>query len=56
MGNESNFVKRMNERAKELGMQNTNFINSHGLHDDNHYTTANDIAIMTRELLKHEKY
>jgi len=55
MGNESNFVKRMNERAKELGMQNTNFINSHGLHDDNHYTTANDIAIMTRELLKHEK-
>ncbi len=55
MGSESNFVKRMNERAKELGMQNTNFENSHGLHDDNHYTTANDIAIMTRELLKYQK-
>ena len=48
------FVKQMNETAKELGMNNTNFVNCTGLHDDNHYTTARDIAIMSRELLKHE--
>ena len=50
-GNEENFVKLMNERAKELGMNNTNFVNSHGLHDENHYTTAMDIALMSKELI-----
>ncbi len=53
-GSESNFVSMMNEKAKELGMENTHFMNSHGIDEDNHYTTAKDIAIMSRELiLKH---
>ena len=44
----------MNDKAKELGMTGTNFVNSHGIDDDNHYTTAKDISIMSRELiLKH---
>ncbi len=54
-GTEEAFVQRMNERAMELGMQNTNFLNSHGLHDDDHYTSAYDVALMSRELIKHEK-
>ena len=53
-GSEEAFVARMNKRASELGMVNTNFVNSTGLPIENHYTTAKDIAIMTRELLKHE--
>ena len=53
-GSEEAFVNRMNKRAAELGMTNTNFVNSTGLPIENHYTTARDIAIMTRELLKHE--
>ena len=53
-GSEEAFVDRMNKRAAELGMANTNFVNSTGLPIENHYTTARDIAIMTRELLKHE--
>lgn len=52
---ESGFVKMMNDKAKELGMNNTNFVNPHGLPVDNHVTCAKDIAIMTRELLKYEK-
>jgi len=54
-GSEEVFVKMMNEKAKELGMNNTNFVNASGLHDDNHYTTAYDVALMSAELLKHEK-
>jgi len=41
----------MNEKAKELGMENTNFMNCHGIDEENHYTTAKDIAIMSRELI-----
>ena len=52
-GSEEDFVQLMNERAKELGMKNTHFANCNGLPVDNHYTTAHDIAIMSRELLKH---
>ena len=48
------FVNKMNERAKELGCTNTNFVNVHGLDTDNHYTTARDMAIIARELIKHE--
>ncbi len=48
------FVGLMNERAKELGMKDTNFVNTNGLPVENHYTTAHDIAIMSRELLKHD--
>lgn len=54
-GSEEAFVTRMNKRATELGMTNTNFVNSTGLPVENHYTCAKDIAIMTRQLLQHEK-
>ena len=52
-GSEEAFVAAMNRRAKALGMVNTNFVNCCGLDAENHYTTAEDIAIMSRELLKH---
>ncbi|TAH72832.1 MAG: D-alanyl-D-alanine carboxypeptidase [Anaerolineaceae bacterium] len=50
-GSHEEFVARMNNRAKELGMNNTNFVNCTGLDADNHYTTAYDIALMSRELI-----
>ena len=50
-GSEENFVKMMNDKAKELGMENTCFKNSHGIDEEGHYTTAKDIAIMSRELI-----
>jgi len=53
-GSEESFVAMMNEKAEKLGMTNTHFSNSTGLPADNHYTTARDIAIMTRELHKHK--
>ena len=52
-GSEEAFVVLMNNRAAELGMSNTNFVNCCGLDADGHVTTARDIAIMSRELLKH---
>jgi len=52
-GTEEVFVQRMNQKAKELGMNNTNFVNCHGLPAANHHSTAYDIALMSRELLKH---
>jgi len=51
-GSEGDFVKQMNARAAELGMTNTHFVNCCGLDDDNHLTTARDVALMSRELLK----
>ncbi|MBD7967983.1 D-alanyl-D-alanine carboxypeptidase family protein [Paenibacillus gallinarum] len=53
-GTEAAFVEMMNKRAKELGMNDTNFANCNGLPVDNHYSSAHDIAIMSRELLKHK--
>ncbi|MFV8829398.1 D-alanyl-D-alanine carboxypeptidase family protein [Alkalihalobacterium sp. APHAB7] len=53
-GSEEEFVRMMNERAKELGLQNTNFNNSNGLPSPDHYTTAKDLAMMSKELLKYE--
>ena len=50
-GTEEAFVARMNERAKELGMNDTTFKNPHGLDVDGHLTSAYDIALMSRELL-----
>lgn len=47
------FVDRMNTRCAELGMTNTHFVNTHGYHDDNHYTTARDISRMCLEAMKH---
>ena len=55
MGSVDAFVARMNERAKELGMINTVFKNTTGLDEDGHVTSARDIAIMSRELIKHKK-
>ena len=58
-GSESAFVQMMNERAAELGMTDTHFVNCTGLDDEpdaaEHLTTAYDIALMSRELLKHEE-
>lgn len=55
-GSEEAFTKRMNDRAKELGMENTQFLNCTGLTDDpGHYTTARDIACMSRALLAHPR-
>lgn len=45
-GGYDNFIKLMNDKAKELGCLNSNFTNSHGLHDDNHYTSARDMALI----------
>jgi len=54
-GSEAAFVERMNRRAEELGLENTQFTNCTGLFDDTaHYTCALDIAVMSRELLSHE--
>ena len=50
------FAKHMTERAKELGCKNTSFLNANGLHNENHYTTARDMALIAKELLKHEEY
>lgn len=50
-GSEEAFVSKMNERAKELGMNDTTFKNCHGIDEDGHLTSAYDIALMSRELL-----
>ena len=53
-GTEEAFVKMMNDKVKELGLNDTNFKNVHGLDDANHYSSAYDMAIMARELIKHK--
>lgn len=50
------FVERMNQRAQELGCEHTHFVNPHGFHDDDHYTTCWDMWLITREALKHEEF
>lgn len=50
------FIEKMNERCKELGGVNSNFVNTNGLDDENHYTTARDMALITQELLKHPEF
>lgn len=54
MGSVAAFVDAMNKKATSLGLKNTRFSNPHGLESENHYTTARDMSIMARELLKHE--
>lgn len=54
-GTEEMFVKMMNDRAKEIGLKNTNFKNPHGLEEANHYSTAYDISQIAIELVKHPK-
>jgi len=54
-GTEENFVDMMNKRANELGLTDTNFKNCHGLDEENHYSSAYDMAIIAKELVKHQK-
>lgn len=51
-----NFVAMMNAKAQELGMEGTHFANPHGLHDEDHYTTAYDISIMARAAMEYEAF
>lgn len=53
-GSEESFVNMMNERAAQLGMENTHFVNCTGLDAENHYTSAYDVAVMSRELIGHD--
>ena len=53
-GSVDNFVSMMNEKTKELNLENTVFKNPHGLDEEGHYSSAKDMAIMARELIKHE--
>ncbi len=55
-GDVPSFVERMNVRAAELGMGDTNFVNTHGLHSAEHYTTAYDISLLVVEALKHDAF
>ena len=54
-GSVENFVDMMNKKAEDLGLANTHFVNPHGLHADNHYSSAYDMAIMAANLIDHEK-
>ncbi len=54
-GSEDNFVKMMNDKAHKLGLKNTNFVNACGLDIDNHYSSAYDMAMIAKELVKHER-
>ena len=54
-GTEDAFVQKMNDKAKELGLKNTNFKNPHGLDTANHYSSARDMSLIAKELVKHEK-
>ena len=53
-GSKERFVNLMNDKVKKLGLKNTNFMNPHGLDEDNHYSSARDMAVMARELLKYK--
>lgn len=54
-GSEEAFVKMMNDKAKELGLMNTNFVNPTGLDEENHYSSAYDMGLIAIELLKHDE-
>ena len=55
-GDIATFVEQMNQRAQELGMENTHFVNPHGLHNSEHYSTAKDIYKMTKEAMTHAPF
>lgn len=55
-GSEEDFAKLMNEAAKSVGAVHSNFVNSHGLHNDNHYTTAYDLYLIFNELVKYDEF
>ena len=54
-GSKEEFINKMNEKAKKMGLDNTNFVNVHGLDEENHYSSAYDMALMAKELLKYEE-
>lgn len=54
-GSEAEFVNMMNAKAKELGLKNTNFKNPHGLDTANHYSSARDMSLIAKELVRHQK-
>jgi len=54
-GSNIDFAEKMNQKAKEIGMNNSNFVNPHGLHDQNHYTTATDLAILSDFFIQNEE-
>ena len=54
-GTEEKFVSMMNQKAEKLGLKNTHFENACGLDSDNHYSSANDMSIIAKELVKHQK-
>lgn len=54
-GTEEAFVKQMNEKVKELGLKSTHFVNPTGLDEENHYSSAYDMGLIAKELLKHEQ-
>lgn len=54
-GSKEHFIEAMNKKAESLGLKNTHFVNVHGLDEEGHYSSAYDMSIMARELLKHEK-
>lgn len=55
-GSDKKFAQMMNNRARELGATHTHFVNANGLHDKNHYTTAYDLYLIFRELIKHNEF
>ncbi len=55
-GSEEAFVQMMNQEAEKIGAVNSNFVNPHGLHDDNHYTTAYDMYLIFNELIKNDTF
>ncbi len=55
-GSVERFADMMNNLAAELGLQNCHFVNPHGLHDDQHYCSANDLAVLTREALNNKDF
>src|SRR5699024_5710289 len=55
-GSVEGFVYLMNEKAMKLGMEDTNFMNPHGLDEDGHYSTAYDMALLMREAMENETY
>ena len=55
-GSVDKFVAKMNEKAAEMGLKDTSFINPHGLHDENHYTTAYELALIAAEGLKNPEF
>ena len=55
-GSQEAFANLMNEKAKELGCKNTHFINPNGIHNENHYTTAYDLALITQYAMKNQTF